>query len=374
MSTAGPPQGAQHRSAQREGTPMHTAGPPQGAQHRSAQREGTPVRTAVPPQGALVSATPLPAAVVDAAVDWLVHLWSGEATESSRAQWQRWRAANPLHDEAWRRVEAQDLRWRARAPGLAGALASAAPAAGRRRLLGGMAALAVVGLAVHTGREQIAARGWLAQVRTAKGEQRRLQLPDGTQLLLNTATALDIDFSATLRRLRLHQGELLVTTAPDTQEPKRPFVVDTPAGRAQALGTRFTVRHDADGPAAHATSVAVFEGAVELRGAGPALRIAAGQAAQLPAGGTAAETRPAPAAPAWAEGVLVASDMRLDAFVDELRRYRPGLLQLAPEVAGLRLSGVFPLADTDRILQALVQVLPVQVHVPVRYWVRIGPA
>jgi transmembrane sensor len=72
--------------------------------------------------------------------------------------------------------------------------------------------------------------------------------------------------------------------------------------------------------------------------------------------------------------VLEASDMRLDAFVDELRRYRPGLVQLAPEVAGLRLSGVFPLADTDRILQALVQVLPVQVHMPVRYWVRIGPA
>ena len=54
--------------------------------------------------------------------------------------------------------------------------------------------------------------------------------------------------------------------------------------------------------------------------------------------------------------------------------YRPGLITLAPEVAGLRLSGVFPLADTDRILQSLVQVLPVRIHVPVRYWVRIGPA
>ena len=72
--------------------------------------------------------------------------------------------------------------------------------------------------------------------------------------------------------------------------------------------------------------------------------------------------------------MLVASDMRLDRFIDELRRYRPGLITLAPEVAGLRLSGVFPLADTDRILQSLVQVLPVRIHVPVRYWVRIGPA
>ncbi len=317
----------------------------------------------------------LPAAVVDAAVAWLTHLWSGEATEASRAQWQRWRAADPLHEQAWRRVEAMDARWRTQAPGLAAALVGTAPAAGRRRALAGMAALAVTGLAAYAGHEQIAARGWLAEVRTATGEQRRLQLPDGTQLLLNTATALDIDFSATLRRLRLHAGELLIATASDVQEPQRPFVVDTPAGRAQALGTRFTVRHDADGPQAHATRVAVFEGAVELRATGgAALRIAADQAAQLPAAGAAAEPLPAPAMPAWADGVLVASDMRLDAFVDELRRYRPGLVQLASEVAGLRLSGVFPLADTDRILQALVQVLPVQVHVPVRYWVRIGPA
>jgi transmembrane sensor len=319
-----------------------------------------------------VTAAPLPAAVVDAAVDWLVHLWSGEATEASRAQWQRWRAADPLHELAWRRVETTDARWRTGAPGLAAALAGAPRSAGRRHALGGMAALAVAGLAVYAGREQMATRGWLAELRTAKGEQRHLQLPDGTQLLLNTATALDIDFSPTLRRLHLHTGELLIATAPDTQAPKRPFVVDTPAGRAQALGTRFTVRHDADGPAAGATQVAVFDGAVELRGARSVQHIAAGQAAQLPAGGTAAALPP-PQAPAWADGVLVASDMRLDAFVDELRRYRPGLIQLAPEVAGLRLSGVFPLADTDRILQALVQVLPVQVHVPVRYWVRIGP-
>lgn len=321
-----------------------------------------------------MTAPPLPAAVVDAAVDWLVHLWSGEATEASRAQWLRWRAADPLHDEAWRRVESTDARWRTGAPGLAAALAGRPAATGRRRALGGMAALAVAGLAAYAGREQMAARGWLAEVRTAKGEQRRLYLPDGTQLLLNTATALDIDFSATLRRLRLYAGELLIATAPDIQAPRRPFVVDTPAGRAQALGTRFTVRHDADGPAAHATRVEVLEGAVELRGPVSALRIDAGQAARLPAGGGAAEALPPPAAPAWADGMLVSSDMRLDAFVDELRRYRPGLIQLAPEVAGLRLSGVFPLADTDRILQALVQVLPVRVHVPVRYWARIGPA
>ena len=58
MSTAGPPQGAQHRSAQREGSPVSTAGPPQGAPHRSAQREGSPVRTGGLPESASVDAPP----------------------------------------------------------------------------------------------------------------------------------------------------------------------------------------------------------------------------------------------------------------------------------------------------------------------------
>ena len=71
--------------------------------------------------------------------------------------------------------------------------------------------------------------------------------------------------------------------------------------------------------------------------------------------------------------MLVASDMTLADFVAELRRYRPGVISLAPEVARLQLSGVFPLADTDRILAALVQGLPVRVNVPMRWWARIGP-
>ncbi|WP_066271874.1 FecR domain-containing protein [Hydrogenophaga palleronii] len=317
---------------------------------------------------------PLPAPVVDAAVGWLVHLWSGEATTASRTQWQRWRDADPLHEQAWRHVEATDARWRVQAPGLAPALVDVRGRVQRRRVLGGMASLAVAGLAVHLGHEHLAAQGWLAELRTAKGEQRRLQLPDGTELLLNTATALDVDFSSTLRRLRLHAGELLVRTAADTLPLDRPFVVDTPAGRAQALGTRFTVRHDRDGPQAHATRVEVFEGAVDLQATGgTALHMHAGQTARLRTGDSAAEALPPAPAPAWVEGLLIASDMRLDAFIAELRRYRPGLLQVAPEVAGMRLSGVFPLADTDRILLALVQALPVRVQVPVKYWVRIGP-
>ncbi|WZB64613.1 hypothetical protein WJ970_28925 [Achromobacter xylosoxidans] len=40
-----------------------------------------------------------------------------------------------------------------------------------------------------------------------------------------------------------------------------------------------------------------------------------------------------------------------------------------PYVAGLRISGSFPLADTDRALAAVERALPVQVLRYTRYWV-----
>ncbi len=331
--------------------------------------------------------TALPAPVVDAAVEWLVHLWSGTATAESRADWQRWRAAHPQHEQAWQHIEATNARLRGRTAGMVTAATAvttlAGPASPRRRhALRGLGGLAAGGVAAWLGYEQLPWRGWGADLRTARGEQRSITLPDGTRIVLNTGSALDVRYTAGLRRLHLREGEVLITTAHDPEAMPRPFVVDTPAGRIRALGTRFTVRHGGStGPMdarRGTTEVAVFEGAVELspvQNPGAAVRLHAGQSAHLSARGA---TAPADAAtaepPAWAEGVLVASDMRLADFVAELRRYRSGVISLAPEVAHLRLSGVFPLADTDRILHSLAQVLPVEVRVPVRYWVRIGPA
>lgn len=322
--------------------------------------------------------TALPAPVVDAAVEWLVHLWSGTATAESRADWQRWRAAHPQHEQAWQQIEATDTRLRGRTAGMVTAATAVTTLAGppsprRRHALRGIGGLAVGGVAAWLGYEQLPWRGWSADLRTARGEQRSTTLPDGTRIVLNTSSALDVRYTAGLRRLHLREGEVLITTAPDdAATPPRPFVVDTPAGRIRALGTRFTVRHDGI-----ASEVAVYDGAVELSPLDKpdaTVRVDAGQSARLtPTAATApgaSEAEP----PAWAEGVLVASDMRLADFVAELRRYRSGVISLAPEVAHLRLSGVFPLADTDRILQSLAQVLPVEVRVPVRYWVRIGPS
>ena len=53
---------------------------------------------------------------------------------------------------------------------------------------------------------------------------------------------------------------------------------------------------------------------------------------------------------------------RLGDLVHELGRYRRGHLGVAPEVADLRITGSFPLHDTDKALSALLPTLPVQIE------------
>jgi transmembrane sensor len=77
---------------------------------------------------------------------------------------------------------------------------------------------------------------------------------------------------------------------------------------------------------------------------------------------------------AWTRGQIVADNMRLADFLAELARYRPGIVRCEGNVANLRVSGVFPLNDPDRILAILPKVLPVQVRLRTRYWVTVEAA
>ncbi|MDH8131951.1 iron dicitrate transport regulator FecR, partial [Klebsiella pneumoniae] len=52
---------------------------------------------------------------------------------------------------------------------------------------------------------------------------------------------------------------------------------------------------------------------------------------------------------AWSQGILSFSDKPLSEVIATLSRYRNGVLRCDPAVAGLRLSGTFPLKNTDAI-------------------------
>lgn len=324
--------------------------------------------------------------VLKEAAHWLVRLHSGEPGAVDDAALQRWLDASPQHRRAWQRAE-QLLGGLQTVPTQAARAALDRPPRGpsRRGAIARLVWLPMLPTAAWLGWSQLPWREWQADYRTATGEQTRVTLADGTQVLLDTASALNVRYTGEQRLLRLLAGEVFITTAPDLradgtppQASPRPFIVQTPDGTARALGTRFTVRHDDAGiwdKSRSRSHVAVFEGAVEIATGGHTRRLDASEQADFSASAIGPVSAVDEALEgAWRTGMLIARRMRLADLAAELDRYRPGLLRCSPEVAELRISGAFPLLDPERSLRLLAETFPVRVHYRSRYWATLVPA
>ena len=303
---------------------------------------------------------------IKAAAQWHARLGAAPHCPDTLLQWRQWRQQDELHRWAWQQVEALQLQLQGLPTGLAYRTLNTpdAPQLGRRTLLKGLVLGAGVSGLAWSGYRQTPL--WLADLRTSTGERRSLSLDDGSRLTLNTASAVDIRFDGARRLIVLRAGELLIETAKDP----RPLLVRSAQGEMRALGTRFTVRQHED-----RTELNVLEHAVAVRNApqGPEVRVDAGQQLVFDSGPLAAPRPADPNQSEWSHGRLVVDGWRLDRLLAELQRYRPGLLGCDPQVAHLRLSGAYPLDDTDRALAAIARALPVRVQSRTRYWVRLLP-
>jgi transmembrane sensor len=320
--------------------------------------------------GASLPHDDVPAYVVDAAIAWSVRVDYNKPTSEAMQAFQQWLQADPRHQLAWQRIGSMRSDFAAVPAKLALDTLQAANAQRRRRSV--MKLIAVAGTALATGwlaHEHTPWQRIAADASTGAGEQRNVQLADGTSVMLNTDSAIRVDLSGERRVIALLRGEVLVSTGAD----RRPFWVHTPFGTMQALGTRFVVRLGKE-----RARVSVQEGAVALH---PLSDGADGSSAIVRAGDSwwlsetaAVSAEPSPFDPyAWSDGVIAGKDMRLADFLAELSRYRTGRIVCDEKVADLRLSGVYQVRDTDRALQFLAQTQPLRVTYRSRLLVMVGP-
>lgn len=308
-------------------------------------------------------------AIRDAA-RWYAVLNAPDVTPADQRGWQQWRADAPEHRLAWREVErVQDSLQRV--PGRLAAPALQRATLTRRQVLTRLGMVAVAAPMGALTWQLAPWERWRSQYVTGIGEQRKLVLADGSQLMLNTGTHVDTDYNPRHRLIRLHDGEILVQSAPDPRHPSRPLLVDTPEGRIQALGTRFTVRREAG-----QTRVTVLADSVRVTSATHPEGRLVQRGEQIRFTGSALPpVRPAPAgAASWVTGTLMVVDRPLRELLAELGRYRRGHLSCSDAVAGLRVSGTFPLMDTDRALSVITEAFPLRQRRLTDYWVTLLPA
>ncbi|MGF0238454.1 FecR domain-containing protein [Rhodococcus sp. IEGM1300] len=305
---------------------------------------------------------------ISLAAQWYARLHSGVATDADHAAWNAWLVADPAHRHAWQRMTAVGEQM-ASVPGALASPALRGAQRSRRQVLRSVVVLASAGSLGGLGWRSETRQNLFADVRTAVGERREVRLADGSTLLLNTDTSVNLRFDGKQRVLELLWGEILVTTAVDPLQ--RPFKVMTRHGEVLALGTRFIVRSQN-----HGGEVAVLEKAVQVTssGSGSQVRLEAGQRVDFNAHSSGPLRRNDASVGAWQQGSIIAIDRPLAELLADLSRYRSGVLRCDPRIANLKISGAFPVDDTDLALAALESGFSLRISRYSRYWVNVSGA
>ena len=298
------------------------------------------------------------------AQQWFARLLAPDCNELEHAAFNRWRAASPLHDAAYREVA--DV-WERSAglredPVIAAALQEAMRPAVRlgrphhQRWWPALAAVASLVLVVTVLLWAFMPRD-AAGIRyaTALGEQRTVVLADGSKVVLDTDSELLVRIGKHKRNLTLQHGQADFEVQHDTT---RPFVVHVGDGSVTATGTHFQVRvGESD------SIVTLLQGQVLVaagaRDSGrsttlePGERIAIEPSGRLGALQTVSESELA-SARGWTGGNLVVKAWRLDAVVAEMNRYSSTKLRLGdPTLGSVPISGVFKAGDQKSFALAL---------------------
>jgi len=304
-------------------------------------------------------------------VEWILALQASDDPAQVRKRIRSWCARHPDHQRAWEHVEHLNRRFSLLtnsgcAPAARHALSTSVLS--RRQALKALSLILVTGATGYSLDQSGMINHWRADYHTAIGEQRSLTLPQGTQITLNSNTAIQVQNTAEEQRIRLLDGEIYIATG---KQQSLPLFIETAQGMAYPLGTRFALRQ-----LEAKCRLAVYEGQVALHpiNSEQSCRLNAGYSTLFNESGWMPFSPVTPQEDSWTKGLIVARAMRLEQFIKELSRYRPGILRVPPEISQLTVSGTYPVSKTDQVLQTLASALPIKIRSVTPYWVSLLPA
>ena len=327
---------------------------------------------------------------------YVARLYSGEMSAKDEDDLFSWLEEDPVHRRAY--SEALAL-WDAAGelaedPSIVAAGESQLERLGALRARGGWIAaaaivvvVAVVGLTAWN-RNSSDSGNMLASYETAIGEQRDVALSDGSRITLNTGSRMLVDYTPRERRIILDFGEAFFDIKEDLQ---RPLIVSVRGRMVTVLGTKFSVLLSGS-----ALRVAVVEGTVAVskhenrfprvdRQSGLPPQddnpdvpgVIAGRVGPddviLHAGTIAtfddeekqeieSDSQVVERLQSWRDGLVRFDSEPLFRVVSELNRYsRAKILIEDDTIMNVPISGVFKLERVDLILDALTDVIPIEV-------------
>lgn len=288
---------------------------------------------------------------LELAAEWQARLHDAPADAVLRTAFEEWMRRDPLNRLAYADVcaaafaleQAEDAAFTTAADEISSRRPVSATR-GRGLWFGLAASLLVLAFAWQGTRPFDALR---SDLRTAEGELREFELPDGSRAWLAGDTALALDFDGDRRDIEVLRGEAMFDVVKDAS---RPFVVSADGATATAVGTRYAVSHRAGD-----VLVEVEEGTVAVADAAriEPLMVTAGQQVRRDANGLPAKASPlAAGALEWRRGLLVLEDAPLAEAVARLDAWIPGRVLLIGRPQA-RVSAAIAVADAPAALEAI---------------------
>lgn len=193
---------------------------------------------------------------------------------------------------------------------------------------------------------------------TVVGERQRLELADGSQVLLNTDSAFSSQIGDTQRSARLYQGEAYFNVP---ARPGLPMEIEAGPVRMRADSTDFSVRY-LDGVA----QVQVQRGAVNVQAirGNSSVNLGAGESVRIGPGGFGSrEKLDANRDLAWVQGRLVFDNCPLNEVLAELRRYYPGwIINTNAQRGHVAVTGNYRLDNPLDVVRSLAHITSASVH------------
>jgi transmembrane sensor len=316
------------------------------------------------------------AAVVAEASEWFIEFRAGDVNGEARLRFIDWLRRSPEHIQAylevsgaWSELPRRDAESRldiaamiARARSESDVIQLAPLTSGpipppaaeprtfrtlrRRPMLAAAIGLLASLIAVFVWIDRDAARSYA----TGIGEQRTIQLVEGSTIELNAHSKVEVRLTNRRREVALMEGQALFRVAKDKQ---RPFVVRAGEAEVRAVGTEFDVYKKQT-----ETVVTVVEGRVETypgsEGAAAIVISAGEQLTVLPHTVTKPTRADTAAATAWVQKRLIFEETPLREVAEEFNRYNRRPLAIDdPELKTLKISGVYSSIDPASLINFL---------------------
>lgn len=276
------------------------------------------------------------------ALEWWTRLRSNNASAQERAAFALWQA-DPLNAHAYQNVE---MLWKLlEQPAHAVRREERRRSTPQRATYAAAACLVLAVAAVMLLAPPLST--WGSDYATTVGQQQDITLADGSQLHLDSDSAVNIAINHDERHVRLLRGRVFL----DVRHDGRPFVVQTSSTRVRVLGTAFSVTH-----ASAQDEVTLLRGRVEVMAGGQHQVLQPGEQLQVLDG----HVQPPHAVDAdrllaWRDGQLRVRNAPLREVLDELMRYQGGrVIWLDDQAAQRLISASFNLNQIDSALDALI--------------------